>query len=62
MCLDENFCYSNEIRPTAEAGTSVMCMLKRWISISGQGVNFLIQFIGPIRSALKWFDYWKFRI
>ena len=30
MCLDEQvFCYSNEIRPTAEAGTSVMSMLKR---------------------------------
>ena len=29
MCLDEQvFCYSNEIRPTAEAGTSVMYYLK----------------------------------
>ena len=49
MRSDEQvFCYSNEIRPTAEAGTSVMCMLKRRISISGHGVNFLIQFIGSI--------------
>ena len=54
MCLDEQvFCYSNEIRPPAEAGTPIMCRLKRWISISGQDVNFLIQFIGSISSTLR---------